>query len=108
MLKGYGIDTIRFPDYLPLRYQRFILEKRKSDDEIDKWQHRLTNKFTNNFFRLMGVSFGIEVVSFPENGNVTELKISDIISFDNEFLQKLYILGYSSTINDTMNQIKKL
>lgn len=99
LLKARDINIIRFPNYIPLRYRKQVLEGNKNEEEIDRYQHRLTNKFTNNFLRMVEVSEGIEISSYPENGNVTELKLGEEIKFNNEFLDKLYTMAYESTLN---------
>lgn len=104
---GFGIKEIYFPAYLPLRYQRFVLEGRMNEDELHNFQHRLTNKFTNTFFRLMESCPGIHVTSYPENGNTTCLALTDNLEFNNEFLQKVYNTGYTAAKNQ-QQEIKKL
>lgn len=97
-LNGYGVKNIVIPDYLPLRYQRFVLEGRKNDEELSNYQYRLTNKFFNTFFRLFEMVDGIEIQSMPEMGMPLKIVLDDNIIFNNEFLQNIYNIGYKNAI----------
>ena len=97
-LNGYGIQEIVVPDYLPLRYLRFALEGRKSEEELHNYQHRLTNKFFNTFFRLFDNVEGINVYNVPEAGTPLLFKLEDKLVFNNEFLQHAYNIGYQNAL----------
>lgn len=97
-LNGFGIKAIIVPDYLPLRYQRFVLEERKSEEELHAYQHRLTNKFFNTFFRLFENAEGINLYNIPEAGTPMLFKLDDEVRFENEFLQHAYNIGYQNAL----------
>jgi hypothetical protein len=102
LLNNAGIKEIEMPDYLPLRYQRFVLEEKKSEDELYDYQHRLTNKFLNTFFRLLETVDGITIESYPEMNCPFKIRLDDELVFNNEFLQKIY------NITANLNDDKKL
>ncbi len=95
ILLSKGIKQITIADYLPFRYQRFILENRKSVDELEDHQKRLTNKEIFTYMRLMEFTDGLEIINYPENNTPFILKIKDDIHFENEFLENLLNLGKS-------------
>lgn len=97
-LNGFGIKQVMVPDYLPLRYQRFVLEGRKSEEELHAYQHRLTNKFFNTFFKLFENAEGIKLYNIPEAGTPMLFKLEDKIQFENEFLQHAYNIGYQNAL----------
>ena len=99
LLNGAGINKINAYEYLPMRYQRFVNEERKNTDELNDYQHRLTNKFINTFFRLMEFTDGIEIISYPENGCTFSFRIKKDIRFNNELLDKAYQIGYNQKDN---------
>lgn len=94
ILSGLGINQIEAYIYLPMRYQRFVLEQEKSHDELCQYQHRLTNKFINTFFRLMEFTKDIYISSYPENNSNLILKMNEQINFDDAFLNEIYMTGY--------------
>ena len=108
LLNGAGIDKVNAYEYLPMRYQRFVNEERKNIDELNDYQHRLTNKFINTFFRLMEFTDGIEIISYPENGCTFSFRIKKDIKFNNELLDKAYQLGYNQKdkLINIYNEIK--
>ena len=108
-LNGSGIKDITVYDYLPMRFQRFIREGRMNERELYDYQHRLTNKFVNVFFRLMEFTDGIETVSYPENCNNLMLTIKGKLVFNSELLNKAYEIGYSQANNLNNNyKIKEI
>lgn len=94
LLNGLGIKRIVIADYLPLRYQRLVLEERKSDEELYDYQYRLTNKFINNYFRLLEYADGITINDYPNVGSDFMITLEDEITFENEFLNRLYLTAY--------------
>lgn len=99
LLNGSGINTITAYEYLPMRYQKFVNEGRKNEEELYQYQHRLTNKFVNNFFRLMEFTDGIEIISYPENCSNLKISLNKHIEFSNDFLNEAYQLGYNQSEN---------
>lgn len=106
-LNRYGIKKVIVPDYLPLRYQRFVLEGRKSEEELHNYQHRLTNKLFNTFFRLFENVEGVKLYNIPEAGTPMLFKLEDEIIFENEFLQHAYNIGYKSSMLENEKMITK-
>lgn len=98
LLNGMDIKDIEATEYLPLRYQKLVLESNKSEEELNNYQHRLTNKYLNNFFRMLEFCKGIEISNYPGDGIPLNLYLNDEIEWDNEFLQKLYEIGYHAGI----------
>lgn len=94
ILNGVGIKEIEIPDFLPLRYQRFVNEGRMSEEELHSYQYRLTNKFLNTFLRVNEHAEGMEIINYSEYGSPVIVRLDDKITFDNEFLQNVYNIGY--------------
>lgn len=63
-------------------------------EEADNFQTRLTNKNLITYMRLISVVDGIDVITYPEMDMSLKLKIDDNIVCNNEFLQKIYDMGY--------------
>lgn len=109
MLNTAGIEKVYAYEYLPMRYQRFVNEGRKNEDELYQYQHRLTNKFINTFFRLIEFTNDIEIISYPENGGLFSFRLKKEIKFNNELLNKAYQIGYNQKdkINNYYERIKE-
>ena len=104
LLKSLNINKIEIIDYLPLRYQRLIYEKRKSEEELTSYQTRLTNQNIFTYMRMLENSKGIKILNYPEMDQCLKLELSDDICFvtngqPNEFLQNLFDLGYNAGLN---------
>ena len=99
LLNGSGINEITVYDYLPMRFQRFVREGRMNEEELYNYQHRLTNKFVNVFFRLMEFTDQIEAVSYPDNCSNLMLSVKDKLVFNNELLDEAYMIGYNQSYN---------
>lgn len=97
LLNGAGIDEVVAYEYLPMRYQRFVIEQNKNEEELHEYQHRLTNKYINTFFRLLEFTEDIDIISYPENCNNLKFKLRKDISFNNELLNKAYQIGYNQS-----------
>lgn len=95
IFSGLGINTVKTYDYLPLRYQRFVIEGNKSEEELHDYQYRLTNKYINSFFRLFEFTDDIEICSYPELDYTLMLYLNDKITFNNEFLNYVFSIGYN-------------
>lgn len=107
ILKGLGIDKIVVEDYFPLRFQRLILENKKSEEELYNLQYRLTNKNIYNFLRVCEFFEGITILEYPDSGNGLNLSINDNVISENPFLQKLYNMGYDIGIKSRMDGNEK-
>lgn len=94
VLNGMGIKDVEVKDFLPFRYKKTILDRQMNQDEADNYQTRLTNKNLITYMRLIELSYGINVQSYPELGTGLKLKLDDEITFKNEFLQNIYDTAY--------------
>lgn len=108
LLKGLGIEYVNVPDYLPYRYQRYLIEGKYNLEEIDIYQHRLTDKYMNNFFRLLEFVEDEQrdeiIREYPDMDNVLRLRLIDDIKFKNEFLQELYETTYKIGLEHRTDQ----
>lgn len=93
------ISQVEIADYLPFRYRKTMLDKRMSEEEADNLQTRLTNKNIITYLRLISITEGIDIISYPEMGQKFILKLSDNIIIKDPFLEKLYNLGYNIGLN---------
>lgn len=108
-LRGAGIEKVNVNEYMPFRYQRLILERHKSDDDINSYQKRVTSKNVFTWLRMLEFTDDINVENYPDNGMFLTLSLNDEIKFNNELFQQLYDLGYKAglgTINNDL-QLKK-
>ena len=64
-----------------------------SEEELESYQSRLTDKNINSYMRLMEFTDGLEIISYPEQDKPFIIQINDGIHFENEFLQSLLDLG---------------
>ena len=94
LLNGLGIKEVEIKDFLPFRYNKTILDKQMDQEEADKFQTRLTNKNLITYMRLISMVDGIQVITYPEMDMSLKLKIEDNVVCKNEFLQKIYDMGY--------------
>ena len=93
MLEKEKITTIKVPDFLVERYGHFA--HAKTQEEIDRIQTNLTDKFLRNFLRLSEQFENIKIETGIGNGIDSFLCISldNMKESDNEFLNALYCLG---------------
>ena len=103
LLNGMGIQEVEVKDFLPFRYNKTVLDRQMDTEEADKFQTRLTNKNLITYMRLISVVDGIDVITYPEMDMSLKLKIVDNVVCKNEFLQKIYDMGYQL---GTENRIK--
>lgn len=96
MLNAWEIKRIIACDYFALRYQRYCLENNKSEEELHAYQHRLTNKYTNTFFRMLEYTDDIIVTKYPDESGEFSLEIMGDVKFSSPILQEIYDMGYSS------------
>jgi len=94
MLNGMGINEVEVKDFLPFRYNKTILDRQMDTEEADKFQTRLTNKNLITYMRLISIVDGIDIITYPEMNMCLKLKLQENIVCKNEFLQKIYDLGY--------------
>lgn len=94
LLNGMGIQEVEVKDFLPFRYNKTVLDRQMDTEEADKFQTRLTNKNLITYMRLISVVDGIDVITYPEMDMSLKLKIEDNVVCKNEFLQKIYDMGY--------------
>lgn len=94
LLNGLGIKEVEVKDFLPFRYNKTVLDRQMDTEEADKFQTRLTNKNLITYMRLISMVDGIDVISYPEMDMSLKLKIEDNVVCKNEFLQKIYDMGY--------------
>lgn len=109
MLEKEGIKAIKAPDFLIGRYNRFA--NADTQEETDRIQTNLTNKFLRNFLRLSEQFDNIKVETGIGNGIDSFLCISldKMQGCDNEFLDSLYNLGrVSKTIEKSKDLGKEL
>lgn len=93
ILKGMGINDVAVTDYLPFRFNKTVIDKGLNEEESDNFQRRLTDKNLYTYMRLCNVTNGIEVVSYPEDGEFLKFNISNEISCDSDELNNLYNLA---------------
>lgn len=108
-LRGAGIEKVNVNEYMPFRYQRLILERHKSDDDINSYQKRVTSKNVFTWLRMLEFTDDINVENYPDNGMFLTLSLNDEIKFNNELFQQLYDLGYKAGLGTISNdlQLKK-
>lgn len=94
VINSEGINEIEIPDYLPLRFQRFVNEGQMSEEDLYAYQHRLTNKFLNTFLRVNEHTENYDILNYTEYGTPLVIRTTGRVKFDNEFLQNVYNLGY--------------
>ena len=108
ILNAHGIHEIEIPDFLPLRFQRFVNEGRMSEEELYNYQYRLTNKFLSTFLRINEHAEGMDIFNYPEYGTPMLIKTEDKVTFANEFLQHIYDLGYNMEKEQELNDERDL
>ncbi|MBQ2947018.1 MAG: hypothetical protein IJE04_04120 [Bacilli bacterium] len=103
LLKGIGIEEVEVKDFLPFRYNKTVLDRQMDPEESDNFQRRLTNKNLITYMRLISVVDGIDIITYPEMDMSLKLKIEDNVVCKNEFLQKIYDMGYKLGIENKNN-----
>ena len=95
LLKNQNISKIKVPDFLVGRYGHFT--NAKTDEETDRIQSNLTEKFTRSFLRLSKQIHGMEIESDIGDGRSSFMTItlSSDISIENELMREMYNLGYT-------------
>lgn len=109
-LRGAGIEKVNVNEYMPFRYKRLILERHKSDDDINSYQKRVTSKNVFTWLRMLEFTNDINIDNYPDNGMFLTLSLNDEIKFNDELFQQLYDLGYKAGLETKLNndmQLKK-
>lgn len=96
---GAGINQINVNPYMPFRYQRLIIENSKTEEDIDNFEKRISTKNLYTWMRMLDFTEDITVENYPDNGTFLTLRVNDNVTFNNEFFQKTYNLGYESGKN---------
>lgn len=93
---GAGISQIDINPYMPFRYQRLIIENSKTEEDIDNFEKRVSTKNLYTWLRMLDFTEDITVENYPDHGTFLTLRVSENVSFNNEFFQEAYNLGYES------------
>ena len=90
LLKNQNISKIKVPDFLVGRYGHFT--NAKTDEETDRIQSNLTEKFTRSFLRLSKQIHGMEIESDIGDGRSSFMTItlSSDISIENELMREIF------------------
>lgn len=93
MLEGQGIKGIKVPDFLIGRYGRFSTAK--TEEETDRIQTNLTNKFLRNFLRLDNQleNLKIEPIHVDAYNSFLCMSLDEMKGCKNKTLEQLYNLG---------------
>lgn len=95
ILKGMGITEVEVADYLPFRHKKTVLDKQMNEEEATNFQRRLTDKNMITYMRLVSVTEGIKIMTYPEMEMGLKLDISGDIICNSKELQELYDMCYS-------------
>lgn len=94
MLEAQGINALKAPDFLGFRYGKYV--HTSSDDEQDRIQENLTDKFLRNFLRLSEQLNNLKIESVP-NGELNSFLCMSLNPYDgsckNQTVKNLYELG---------------
>lgn len=93
MLEGAGIKSIKAPDFLVGRYGRY--SNAKTEEETDRIQYNLTEKFFRNFSRLDSQldNFKVEPIDISEFNSFLCMSLDKFKGCKNETLAQLYEIG---------------
>lgn len=93
MLEGEGIKGIKAPDFLIGRYGRFT--NATTEEENDRIQYNLTEKFLRNFLRLDDQldNLRIEPIYLDDNNSFLCMSLDEMQSCKNQAIGELYNLG---------------
>lgn len=104
LLNGCGIKDVEVPDFMPLRYRRYVLEGKKSEEELHDFQHHMTDRLMFTFFRMLEFSEGIDIAEYPENGQPFSMHLNEDIHFNNPFLEEAYEVGYNEGLRNRIEE----
>lgn len=93
MLEAEGIKGIKAPDFLIGRYGRFV--GAKTEEETDRIQTNLTEKFLRNFLRLDNQldNFRVEPIGVNEFNSFLCMSLDPFNGCQNQALEQLYGIG---------------
>lgn len=93
MLEAEGVTAIKAPDFLIGRYGRFV--NVSTEEETDRIQYNLTEKFLRNFLRLDEQldNLKLEPISLNEFNSFLCMSLGKMIDCKNPALKQLYCLG---------------
>ena len=95
ILKGMGIENVVVEDYMPLRSHKTIRDKSMGEEESNRYMERIYDKEIYTYLKLSELCNGIDIKSFPDDGNNMNIALNDNITCANEFLQNLYNMAYN-------------
>lgn len=105
LLNGAGVKYMSFSEYLPFRYQRFVIEGNKDDSELHEFQRRMTNVFISTALRMLEFTDDIDISSLSENGQPLILHINDEVKFNDPFFDYIYNIGYNEGMSLRGNKV---
>lgn len=93
MLEAEGVKGIKAPDFLIGRYGRF--SGVHTEEETDRIQHNLTEKFLRNFLRLDSQldNFRVEPIDVTEFNSFLCMSLDEFKGCQNAALSQLYTIG---------------
>ena len=95
ILNGLGIYTIDVQDFMPIRYRKTVLDTKMNENEAEDYIKRVFDKNIACYYKMVLLTDDIEILSnigCPAN---LQLKTSEMIHFDDAFLQNLYMMGFN-------------
>ena len=92
---------------MPIRYYKTIKDKKMDDAEADRYLTRLTNQQINTYMKIHDLTEGIELINYPGTGYNMSIYLHDEIICHNEYMQKLYNMGYELGKKYCLNDIPK-
>lgn len=104
LLNGCGIKDVEVPEFMPLRYRRYVLEGTKSEEELHDFQHHMTDRLMYTFFRMLEFSEGIDITGYPETGQPLSLHLNENIHFNDPFLENAYEVGYNEGLKNRIEE----
>ena len=104
MLEAEGVTAIKVPDFLIGRYGRFV--NATTEEETDRIQYNLTNKFMRNFLRLDEQLDNVRVEPIPVDAYNSFMCVSldEMKDCKNQAIKQLYNLGRGGEKTIKINQ----
>ena len=104
MLEAEGVTAIKVPDFLIGRYGRFV--NATTEEETDRIQYNLTNKFMRNFLRLDEQLENVRVEPIPVDAYNSFMCVSldEMKDCKNQAIKQLYNLGRGGEKTIKINQ----
>lgn len=98
LLESHGVSAIKAPDFLGFRYGKYV--HTNSDEEQDRIQENITNKFLRNFLRLSEHLDNLKIESVPI-GELNSFLCMSLNPYNgtckNETIRAFYELGLQSS-----------